>query len=450
MSDSRALRGVLLLVAALVMLVAMVAIAAGVVLAAVVWLCLRHPGAAAVAVLTIAAVWMGGLPAATALWVLIVTGLLYMRAQRREAFDRYVLGHWRRAILYTWRWRRVMRACDLARPGRLGRHQAPRLGSVSSSRWADMLSVHPLQGQGVAAFAARAGILARSFGALSCHVDVDATGVVRLEVRRGDPLRGPVAVPPVAIRPDPAALPLGRREDGVPWTVSLHDGHILVVGRPGSTRSVVWALLRGLAAPVREGTVEVWAVDGSGGIGLAAGAPMFAGVAVDPDRASALLQRLTASPTGPAGTAHPAGHGCRGPTGPARPSMSLLLLHDLGRWAPTIERRTHERLVAALDLALDYGTALGLVVVATAPEGPGEVASRFPQRIVLGSPAGVERPDPPEVGTASIGGIAGRVRVHRIDEQEMAAVAAAFPARSRVGDGPVRRHPRLANRRMTG
>jgi S-DNA-T family DNA segregation ATPase FtsK/SpoIIIE len=413
-----------LVVAALLALVAVAVAVAGVVVAALVWSCVRHPGLAAVVALSMAAAGTGGLPAAATLWVLVVTGLCFLRAHRREAFDRHVLRHWRRTVVYGWRWRRVMRACDLAGPGRpFGWHRAPRLGSVRSTRWTDVLSVHPLDGQGAGTFAARARGLAESFGALACDAYDDPTGVVRLDVRRGDPLRSPLAVPPVPHRPDPAALPLGRREDGDPWTVSLRDGHVLVVGAPGTARSVVWALLRALAAPVREGAVEVWALDGSGGIGLAAGAPMFAGMAIDPDAATALVGRLTACT-----------HQRRPAGGWARPPLSLLVLHDLGRWSSTTERRTLEGLAGALDLALDYGAAFGLVVVATVAADTGDLAVRFPQRITLGPQAAGDRATPADVGTAAVGGAVSRIRVHNIDDDEMSAIAAAFPARSRVGE----------------
>jgi hypothetical protein len=47
------------------------------------------------------------------------------------------------------------------------------------------------------------------------------------------------------------------------------------------------------------------------------------------------------------------------------------------------------------------------------------------------------RPGPPEVGTASVGGGPDvRIRVHRVDDPEISATAAAFPARSRVEDAP--------------
>ena len=61
-----------------------------------------------------------------------------------------------------------------------------------SSRWADELSVHPLDDQGVHAFAARADALARSFGALSCEVHGDPTGGVRMSGRLTDVTGGSI------------------------------------------------------------------------------------------------------------------------------------------------------------------------------------------------------------------------------------------------------------------
>ena len=73
-----------------------------------------------------------------------------------------------------------------------------------------------------------------------------------------------------------------------------------------------------------------------------------------------------------------------------------------------------------------------LVVVATVPNVPGEMATRFAQRVTLGASA--TTPGPSDIGTALVGGSAVRVRIHRIDDREMAATASAFPARSRFGD----------------
>jgi S-DNA-T family DNA segregation ATPase FtsK/SpoIIIE len=443
MSDSPVLRVAALVTAAALALAIVAALAAAVVVTAVVvavvWFCHRHPRIAGAVVLSLTVAATGGIPAVAALWVLSVTGVLLLRAHRRAAFDRFVLRHWRRTAVYGWRWRWAMRTCDLARPARHGRHRTPRLGTVWSSRWTDALTVHPLDGQNAAAFRAHADDLARAFGAVSCHAHDDPAGVVRLEVRRRDPLRSPASLPAIPARPDRAALPLGVREDGAPWTVSLDDGHILVIGAPGAgTRSVIWSLLRAVAAPVREGTIEVWAVDGSGGVGLGAGAAMFTEIAVDPNEAMTLVGHVFAGRSRRQGESAISVH----------PPPVLLVLHDLARWGPTIEQPVHDRLVAALDLVLDYGPSLGVVVVATAPSVDTTTAARFPQRITLGD--ATMRPDPPEVGTASVGGgPATRIRVHRVDEPEMSATAAAFPARSRVEDAPaddgvVFRRPRPA------
>jgi hypothetical protein len=425
MSDSPILRVGAFLTAAALALAVVAALAAAVVVTLSVWFCLRHPYVAAAVALSLTVAATAGVPAVAALWVIAVTGVLVLRSHRRAVFDRSVLRHWRRTAVYGSRWRRAMRTCDLSRPARLGVHDTPHLGTVWSSRWTDTLTVHPLDGQGAAAFAARANDLARALGALSCHAHDDPTGVVRLEVRRGDPLRGPVQLPAIPARPDRTALPLGVCEDGAPWTISLDDGHILVVGAPrAATRAVIWSLLRAVAVPVREGTIEVWAVDGSGGVGLGVGATMFTEIAIDPYEAMALVRHVTAGRRRYEEAARS-----------VRPPPVLLVLHDLVRWGPTIERPVHDRLVAALDLILDYGPSLGVVVVATAPTVDNRTAARFAQRITLGE--ATMRPDPPEVGTASVsGGPAIRIRVHRVDDPEMSATAAAFPARSRVEDAP--------------
>ena len=222
---------------AVVGLVAMVLGLVAALVAVAGWLCVRHPYCAGAGVISAATAVVLGLPGLIGLWAVIVGGALVLRTHRRTKFDRWVLRRWRRTFVYGWRWRRAVAVCDLDRVGRHGLRQVPRLGTVWSTRWTDTLNVHPLDGQEAAMFAARTNELARVFGVLSCRATWDPAGVVRLELRRGDPLTGPVPIMPIPDRPDLAALRVGIREDGGPWTVSLVDGHTIVVGPPGSVRA---------------------------------------------------------------------------------------------------------------------------------------------------------------------------------------------------------------------
>jgi S-DNA-T family DNA segregation ATPase FtsK/SpoIIIE len=400
----------------------------------VVWLTLRHPCCLVGLCVSVAVLVGGGPLAVVGLWSLVAVGALAWRRYRRASFDRRVLRRWRRTFVYGWRWRRAMIACDLDRPGRWGR-QVPRLGAVWSTRWTDTVSVHPLAGQDAASFAARADELAWMFGALACAARPDAAGVVRLEPRRGDPLARPVPVLPIPERPDLDALRLGIRDDGAPWTVSLRQGHLLVVGGTESgNRSVVWSLIRALAAPVRDGTVELWGVGGAGRLALGVGEAMFARLALGgPADGAAVLDAATALLRDRAGR-----HGGR-PPGDV-PTVDdppvVLVLDEVVRWGPVLDDGLRRRLAAALELLLAHGRDTGIVVVATTPVADTAVACRFPQRVILHPVAPPSR-GAPGVGFATAGREAPvRVRAARLGEGEIAAMAASFAAPVRTVRAP--------------
>ena len=63
-------------------------------------------------------------------------------------------------------------------------------------------------------------------------------------------------------RPDLKALPVGRREDGLPWLVRLHGTHLLIAGATGAGKaSLLWGLVRAMLPLMREGLVRVLAAD---------------------------------------------------------------------------------------------------------------------------------------------------------------------------------------------
>ncbi len=398
-----------------------------------VWLCLRHPYCLAAVGATAVAGSVGGPLAVAVLWTLLAAGSLVWRAQRRASFDRWVLRRWRRTVVYGWRWRRAMTACDLDRPGR-GWRRVPRLGNVWSTRWTDTVTVHPLDGQDARCFGARADELARAFGALSCHVSGDAAGVVRLELRRGDPLRRPLPALPIADRTDPDALPVGIREDGAPWTVRLGDGHLLVVGGAGSGKgTVVWSLIRALAVPVRDGSVELWGVDGSGGLGLEVGEAMFARLALDgPADGAAVLDAATALVRERARRRR-----SRGPWhGPPAEPLVVVVVDEVVRWGPVLDDDLRRRLGGALELLLAHGRAAGVVVVATVPMADAAVVALFPQSVTL-CPAGPRQACLPGVGYATSGREAPvRVRAAFVSDDEIAAMADRFSSPVH-GRGPI-------------
>ena len=92
-----------------------------------------------------------------------------------------------------------------------------------------------------------------------------------------DPLTAPVPPFDPADPPALTGLPVALGEDGQVHRVRLLGAHLLVVGATGAGKgSVLWSLITALAAGIRDGLVQVWAIDPKGGMELAAGGPLFA------------------------------------------------------------------------------------------------------------------------------------------------------------------------------
>ena len=82
-----------------------------------------------------------------------------------------------------------------------------------------------------------------------------------LEFVRRDALAAVVPALPIPARPD-LALPVGRREDGLPWLVRLHGTHLLIAGATGAGKaSLLWGLVRAMLPLMRAGLVRVLAAD---------------------------------------------------------------------------------------------------------------------------------------------------------------------------------------------
>ena len=160
-----------------------------------------------------------------------------------SSFTRWVAGPARRkwrTWFYRRRWAGVMTIADLA-PWYQGRILLPVLGKVTATRYTDRVQVRLVSGQSAADFAKHAENLAHGFGALLCRVRTARSGAVVLEFVRRDALAAIVPALPIPARPDLKALPVGRREDGLPWLVKLHGTHVLIAGATGAGKaSLLW------------------------------------------------------------------------------------------------------------------------------------------------------------------------------------------------------------------
>ena len=169
-------------------------------------------------------------------------------------------GNWR-AWVYRRKWAAVMTIADLA-PFYRGRIILPVLGKVTATRYVDRVQVRLVSGQSAADFAKRADNLAHGYRALLCRVRTARSGAVVLEFVRRDALAAIIPAQPIPDRPDLKALPVGRREDGLPWLVRLHGTHVLLAGATGAGKaSLLWGLIRAMLPLMREGLVRVLAAD---------------------------------------------------------------------------------------------------------------------------------------------------------------------------------------------
>src|SRR5215472_6168957 len=154
-----------------------------------------------------------------------------------------------------------MTIADLA-PFYRGRIILPVLVKVTSTRYVDRVAVRLVSGQAAADFADRADNLAHGFRAMLCRVRTARSGAVMLEFVRRDALAAIIPALPICDWVDLNALPVGRREDGLPWLVRLHGTHVLVAGATGAGKaSLLWGLVRALFPAMRSGLVRVLAAD---------------------------------------------------------------------------------------------------------------------------------------------------------------------------------------------
>jgi S-DNA-T family DNA segregation ATPase FtsK/SpoIIIE len=448
----------------------LIAVGAAVVAAVIgVWWALRHPRTTlAVAVPIVSFLALGPAVTVTLVAGLVVVGLAW-RSWHRASFDSWFLGAWRRAWVYAWGWRQAMTMAGL---GDVYRHPesltvdlagverrpvsryVPKLGRVRSDRWCDRVTVRLLAGQHPGMYADRTDHLAHTFGARSCRVECPRPGRVVLVFRHRDPLA--TIVPALPIDPSPALrdLPVGLLEDGQPWTVQLAGSHLLVAGATGAGKgSVIWSLIRGVAACVHEGTVQLWCVDPKGGMELAAGAPMFTRFAYDqPAEMADLLDEAVGQLHERAKRMRAEGRRMHTPT-VVDPLVVIVVdeLAFLTAYMP--DRELKKRITNALAVLLSKGRAVGFTVVAALQDPRKEVApirDLFPvrvglrltepeqARIVLGTGAhdrGAECESIPValpgVGYVVLDGHPDPVRARAawVSDQDIAAMAERYPAR---------------------
>ena len=259
----------------------------------------RHP-IAVTAVLVAVVVWrLTGWLGLAAVVLVLPAVLVAWRWRWPRSFTRWVgmpaLGWWRGAF-YRRRWGAVMTIGRLA-PVYQGRVLLPVLGKVAATRYTDRVAVRLVSGQSPADVAKHADALAHGFGALLCRVRSAKSGRVVLEFVRRDALAAIIPAIPIPASPDLRTLPVGRREDGLPWLVRLHGTHLLIAGATGAGKaSLLWGLVRAMFPLLQDGLARVLAADPKL-MELAYGRIIFdtyGHYAADPAAIAAMLDRAVA------------------------------------------------------------------------------------------------------------------------------------------------------------
>jgi DNA segregation ATPase FtsK/SpoIIIE, S-DNA-T family len=316
----------------------------------------------------------------------VATALMLWRRLRPDSYRRLVVSRWRGAVIYRRRWQPAMVNCGLAVQAE-DREYLPKIRRVVVDEFADRLLVDLLSGQCPDDFEAQTSQLAHTFEALRCRVRVDRPGRIWLDFTQADPLTTTIPAldpeEPVNLR----ALPVGRQEDGQSWRVRLHASHLLVAGATDSGESsLLWSLLGAMGPAIRDGSVQVWAIDPKGGMELTPGAGLFHRFAYESPAAMVeLLEDAVAVMRDHAERLRQAGQRMHTPT-PADPMLVLLVDEMATLTAYCGDRDLKRRAESALQLLLSQGRAPGVVVVA-AVQDPGKdvigFRDLFPTRIAL-------------------------------------------------------------------
>ena len=355
----------------------------------VIWFLIRHPLLDAAAGLVIFTWAKTGWPGVTILANVCVASLVTLRLWRPHWYAKLVTVPVRcrwRWLVYRRRWQAVMTIAGLA-PTYRGRVTVPVLGKVQAGTCADLVTVRLVSGQSPQAFADRADELAHGFRVSSCRIRTARPGLVVLELVRRDALAAVIPALPILAVTDLRALPVGRREDGEPFTIRLHGTHLLIAGATGAGKgSYLWGLVRAMLPAMAAGLVQMHACDPKL-MELAFGRAMFeryGNYAADPADIADLLEADVRNMQ--ARAARFAGRQRDHTPTTADPFVVVLVDEVAFLTAYQADRKLKERILAALATLTTQGRAVGYCVVAALQDPRKEVLNirnLFPDKIAL-------------------------------------------------------------------
>jgi DNA segregation ATPase FtsK/SpoIIIE, S-DNA-T family len=211
--------------------------------------------------------------------------------------------------------------------------------------------------------------------------------MVVLEFVRRDALAVVIPALPIPAVPDLKTLPVGRCEDGGPFTIRLHGTHLLIAGATGAGKgSYLWGLVRALLPAMMTGLVRVHACDPKL-MELAFGRALFerfGKYAADPAAIADLLEADVADMQ--ARAARFAGRQRDHQPTLEFPFVVVLVDEVAFLTAYQADRKLRERILAALATLTTQGRAVGYCVVAALQDPRKEVLNirnLFPDKIAL-------------------------------------------------------------------
>lgn len=376
----------------------------------------HNPLVTALAVLALLLVVSGWYWSALGVAMLAAAGLTAWFLVAPQSFDRWVVSpgrRWWRRRRYRSHWADVMVAARLVVKDARRRELAPRLARVKQGRFADVLKVKLPDGITTDDFAQHLGGIAEAMRAREARIVPAPRGWVpkwiqaraageftpgtyrpgRVFVRLvfGDPLCHIVPGADVdAGEVELLAVPIGRRDDGARWLLSLLGTHILLAGATGAGKgSVLWSIIAALGPAIRRGTVQVVGLDPKGGMELGFGRELFRQlVTMDgpeaEEHAVAFLESLAEEADRRAGM-------LAGRTRTLTPSVQvpflLIVIDELASVTAFIaDSKRRQRADVALGRLLTKGRAPGMCVIGALQDPRKDVVKwrdLFPTRIAL-------------------------------------------------------------------
>lgn len=326
-----------------------------------------------------ALVWLLGPGGLLALGLVAGTLLTIWWTWHRDSFRRQVGKPVSRAVrrhcVYGLRWKRVMRGCGLAQREK-GSDRFPQLKRVETASIGDRLLVKLLPGQAPADLAKSSEGIRHAYRSAACQVrEGPRPGQAWVVLRRGDPLAETIPVPSTVEAPDLEHVQVGRTEDGEPWTLSVRGAsHLLLAGASGSGKSgVLWALLRGLGPAIRDGLVEIWAIDPKGGMELGPGKPLYKRFEKrDPQRMAKILEDAVEFKNAREDRLEAAGIRKFEPT--CKDPVLIVIVDEIAALSAYIgDKDAQKRIELSLGILLSQGRGPGVIVIGAVQDPREEV-----------------------------------------------------------------------------